>query len=45
MYVYCCYVEVHLVIGPIVMLVGPPGAGMTLMARAVPGILPSLSLE
>lgn len=27
------------------LLVGPPGAGKTLMARAVPGILPSLSLE
>jgi len=26
-------------------LIGPPGAGKTLMARAVPGILPSLSLE
>ncbi len=26
-------------------LVGPPGAGKTLMARAVPGILPSLTLE
>lgn len=27
------------------MMVGPPGAGKTLMARAVPGILPLLSLE
>ena len=27
------------------MMVGPPGAGKTLMARAVPGILPSLSLD
>jgi magnesium chelatase family protein len=27
------------------LLVGPPGAGKTLMARAVPGILPALTLE
>ena len=27
------------------LLIGPPGAGKTLMARAVPGILPSLSLD
>jgi len=27
------------------MMVGPPGAGKTLMARALPGILPRLSLE
>lgn len=27
------------------LLVGPPGAGKTLMARAVPGILPNLSLD
>ncbi|MBN1260477.1 MAG: YifB family Mg chelatase-like AAA ATPase [Anaerolineae bacterium] len=27
------------------MMSGPPGAGKTLMARAVPGILPALSLE
>ncbi|MFP4343358.1 MAG: YifB family Mg chelatase-like AAA ATPase [Anaerolineales bacterium] len=27
------------------MMVGPPGAGKTLMARAIPGILPSLSLD
>ncbi|MFN2108111.1 MAG: YifB family Mg chelatase-like AAA ATPase [Anaerolineae bacterium] len=27
------------------MMVGPPGAGKTLMARALPGILPQLSLE
>ena len=27
------------------MMVGPPGAGKTLMARALPGILPALSLE
>ncbi|MGC9400767.1 MAG: YifB family Mg chelatase-like AAA ATPase [Anaerolineae bacterium] len=27
------------------LMVGPPGAGKTLMARALPGILPALSLE
>ncbi len=27
------------------MMIGPPGAGKTLMARALPGILPPLSLE
>jgi magnesium chelatase family protein len=27
------------------MMIGPPGAGKTLLARSVPGILPRLSLE
>lgn len=26
-------------------LVGPPGAGKTLLARAMPGILPEMSIE
>ncbi len=35
----------HMVIVHNIMFVGPPGAGKTLMARAVPGILPSLSID
>jgi magnesium chelatase family protein len=38
-------IEVAAAGGHNVIMVGPPGAGKTLIARAVPGILPDLALE
>jgi magnesium chelatase family protein len=35
----------HLVVVHDMMMIGPPGAGKTLLARSVPGILPRLSLD
>ena len=35
----------RLVVGPNMMMIGPPGAGKTLLARAMPGILPRMSIE
>ncbi len=31
--------------GPITIMMGPPGAGKTLLARAMPGILPEMSID
>jgi len=38
-------IEMHLSIVHNMLMIGPPGAGKTLMARAMPGILPLLALE